>query len=109
MNKFEWNPVFKLVMRIKKDYSETFETMDTLLFQDWLARLNKDEYLEVFKHLKVNQYNNFVLISYMRQKYLGQDYNVLKTCYKESTKYRKLSEIDLDGLSQAAIDDLEDT
>lgn len=64
MNKFEWNPVFKLVMRIKKDYSEKFGTVDTMSFEHWMARLNKVEYLEIFKHLKVNQHDNFILIRY---------------------------------------------
>ncbi len=61
---YNWNPVFNLVMRIKRDYIETFGGLDALIFQDWLLKLNKKEYNSIFDHLKVKQHNNFILIRY---------------------------------------------
>lgn len=64
MSVYNWNPVFNLVMQIKSDYSEKFSSIDTIKFEDWLSRLSNKEYNNIFCHLKVKQYNNFILIRY---------------------------------------------
>ncbi|WP_010245611.1 T4 RnlA family RNA ligase [Acetivibrio cellulolyticus] len=64
MGKFNWNPVFNLVMKIKNDYRETFGDLDTDEFEKWLSRLGNEEYNNVFGHLKVKQYNDFIIIRY---------------------------------------------
>lgn len=64
MEGYKWNPVFNLVIKIKNDYKKTFGTLDTNKFEEWLLRLAKKEYDNIFCHLKVKQYNNFILIRY---------------------------------------------
>ncbi|WP_291567094.1 MULTISPECIES: T4 RnlA family RNA ligase [unclassified Clostridium] len=60
---FEWNKPFQLVMKIKKDYKNTYG-LDTLDFETWLMKLNKKEYNDVFECLQINQCNEFLLIRY---------------------------------------------
>ena len=64
MEGYNWNLVFNLVIKIKNDYKKTFGTLDTNKFEEWLLRLAKKEYFSIFCHLKVKQYNNFILIRY---------------------------------------------
>lgn len=64
MKGFNWNPVFNLVIKIKNDYIESFGKLDIVDFERWLTRLNKEEYNKVFDHLKVKQFNNFIIIRY---------------------------------------------
>jgi len=64
MKKYDWNPVFNLVLKIKNDYIQTFGALDTMLFEEWLTRLQKKEYIDIFSHLKVRQKNNLILIRY---------------------------------------------
>lgn len=64
MKSYNWNPVFNLVMKIKSDYKETFGVFDTYKFEEWLLRLAKKEYNDIFCHLKVNQHKHFILIRY---------------------------------------------
>lgn len=60
---FEWNKPFQMVMKIKRDYQNTYG-LDTLDFKTWLERLNKQEYNNVFECLQTNQNNEFLLIRY---------------------------------------------
>ncbi len=64
MSVYNWNPVFNLIMKIKRDYREKFGSIDTIKFDDWLSRLANKEYNNIFCHLKVKQHNNYVLIRY---------------------------------------------
>lgn len=60
---YKWNPVFNLVMDIKKDYVTKFG--DAIIdFKHWLEKLNVDKYNDFFECLQVNQYNEFILIRY---------------------------------------------
>jgi vacuolar-type H+-ATPase subunit F/Vma7 len=58
-----WNPIFNLVINIKRDYEKMFGT-DTLHFDTWLDKLHNSKYDEVFKCLQVNQKEEFILIRY---------------------------------------------
>lgn len=58
-----WNPVLELVIRVKKDYKEKFG-LNTYDFEEWLERLNNDEYNSIFKGLQVNQEDKIILIRY---------------------------------------------
>lgn len=64
MGNFNWNPVFNLVMKIKNDYRETFGELDTDEFEKWLSRLDNKEYNNIFCHLKVKQFKDFIIIRY---------------------------------------------
>lgn len=64
MSTYNWNPVFNLVMQIKKDYKEKFGSIDTIKFEDWLLRLDNKEYNNIFCPLKVKQLGDFILIRY---------------------------------------------
>ena len=64
MENYNWNPVFNLVMKIKNDYRETFGELDTDEFEKWLVRLDNKEYNNIFCHLKVKQFNDFIIIRY---------------------------------------------
>lgn len=59
-----WNPTLDLVLEIKHDYHNTFDTYDNYKFESWLEKLNKQKYNEVFECLQVNQFNEFILIRY---------------------------------------------
>lgn len=62
MKGFNWNPVFNLVIKIKNDYVKSFGKIDIVDFERWITRLDKEEYNKVFDHLKVKQFNNFIII-----------------------------------------------
>lgn len=62
--KYNWNPAYKLVIKIKQDYKDTFGDFDTYHFETWLERLNKQEYNDVFECLQLNQNGNELLIRY---------------------------------------------
>lgn len=64
MEGYDWNPVFNLAMEIKNEYKKTFGVLDTIKFEEWLSRLDKRKYNDIFCHLKVNQHKNFILIRY---------------------------------------------
>lgn len=64
MKGFNWNQVFNLVIKIKNDYIESFGKIDIVDFERWITRLDKEEYNKVFIHLKVKQFNNFIIIRY---------------------------------------------
>lgn len=60
---YNWNPVYNLVMKIKDEYVESFKDNEKL-FENWLIKLNKKEYNDIFESLQVNQDNNILLIRY---------------------------------------------
>lgn len=60
---YTWNPVYNLVMKIKKDYQQQFDDKEKL-FSQWLLCLNKKEYNNIFDCLQTNQYKDFLLIRY---------------------------------------------
>lgn len=62
-NKYLWNPVYKLVMKIKYEYISKTKNND-INFELWLKELNNDEYTNIFDCLQTNQYDNFLLIRY---------------------------------------------
>lgn len=62
--KYSWNPIFNLVMEIKQDYISSFGRLDTLEFEAWLLKLNKQKYNDIFECLQVNQKDEFILIRY---------------------------------------------
>ncbi len=64
MKNYTWNPVYNLIIKIKNDYINTFGSLDTYEFNEWMARLDKREYNEIFSHLKVKQVNNNILVRY---------------------------------------------
>lgn len=67
---YKWNPVFNLMMQIKKLYIEKFADIDYLKSADktclemWVEKLNKKEYINILKYLQINQLNTMVLIRY---------------------------------------------
>lgn len=60
---YNWNPIYNLVMKIKDDYTNTFKD-DEKLFENWLIKLNKKEYGDIFESLQVNQDEDILLIRY---------------------------------------------
>lgn len=84
MGKYNWNPVYNLFKKIKGDYISTFESLDTISFEDWLTKLNKKEYSDVFKCLRVNQFNEFILIRYgvleMQEAMWSDPHNIYREC-----------------------------
>lgn len=47
MDIYNWNPVFNIVMNIKKDYINKFND-NNMDFKTWLEKLNKEEYNNIF-------------------------------------------------------------
>lgn len=64
MEKYKWNPVFNLVMEMKREYINKFNKSDDLVFDNWLSELNSPKYNNVFDCLQVNQREEFILIRY---------------------------------------------
>ena len=63
MDIYNWNPVFNIVMNIKKDYINKFND-NNMDFKTWLEKLNKEEYNNIFSCLQLNQDGNILLIRY---------------------------------------------
>ena len=63
MDIYNWNPVFNIVMNIKKDYINKFND-NNMDFKAWLEKLNKEEYNNIFSCLQLNQDGNILLIRY---------------------------------------------
>lgn len=71
---YEWNPVFRFVMDIKKRYTEKFgepeyktyiaEEKEISSLEHWIIKLGDEVAAEKIKYLEVNQHNEFVLIRY---------------------------------------------
>ena len=58
-----WNSVLQLVLQIKKEYQTQYSD-NVLNLQEWIAKLNKEQYNNIFDCLQINQHNNLVLIRY---------------------------------------------
>ena len=58
-----WNSVLQLVLQIKKEYQAQYSDK-VLNLQEWIAKLNKEQYNNIFDCLQINQHNNLVLIRY---------------------------------------------
>ena len=71
---YEWNPVFRFVMDIKRRYTEKFgepeyktyiaEEKEISSLEHWIIKLGDNAAAEKIKYLEVNQHNEFVLIRY---------------------------------------------
>lgn len=61
---YSWNPVYNLVMKIKKEYIAKFNDTEIFHFETWLEKLNNTTYNEIFDCLQINQHNEFILIRY---------------------------------------------
>lgn len=61
---YEWNPVFNLVIEIKRKYEDRVRTIDNYNFESWLGKLNEQKYNDFFECLQINQHKEFILIRY---------------------------------------------
>ena len=68
MNDFSWNPIFNLVIQVKRDYKKIqkeFNFIDNSLnFKKMVEAIGDELYYQIFSYLIVNQYNEFILIKY---------------------------------------------
>ena len=68
MNDFSWNPIFNLVIQIKRDYEKIQKEFDfidnSLNFKKMVEAIGDELYYQIFSYLIVNQYNEFILIKY---------------------------------------------
>lgn len=62
-DKYSWNKVYNLVMKIKDDYNKNFSDNERS-FEKWISKINKKEYNDVFECLQVNQDEDILLIRY---------------------------------------------
>lgn len=62
-DKYKWNPVYNLIMRIKEDYYNKFHDNEKD-FKVWLEKLNNKKYNDIFNSLQTNQKDNYLLIRY---------------------------------------------
>lgn len=60
---YEWNKPFQLIMKIKHDYQSKFDD-GCMIFDEWIKRLNNDEYNNFIEPLQINQHKNLILIRY---------------------------------------------
>ena len=71
---YEWNPVFRFVMDIKRRYTEKFgepeyktyivEEKEISSLEYWILKLADEKAAEKIQYLEINQNNEFVLIRY---------------------------------------------
>lgn len=70
MEIYKWNPVYNLVMKIKKEYLDKFSNIsynkdgDTTCLETWIEKLGNEEYKNIFKYIQLNQKDNMILIRY---------------------------------------------
>ena len=68
MNDFSWNPIFNLVIQVKRDYEKIqkeFNFIDNSLdFKKMVETIGDELYDQIFSYLIINQYNEFILIKY---------------------------------------------
>lgn len=62
-DKYKWNPVYNLIMKIKEDYYNKFHDNEKD-FKVWLEKLNNKKYNDIFNSLQTNQKDNYLLIRY---------------------------------------------
>jgi len=59
-----WNPVYNLIQKIKKDYIKKFGEIKEYNLEKWLNELNNKEYNDFFSCLQLNHHNGELLIRY---------------------------------------------
>ena len=74
MPNFVWNPVYNLVVKIKKDFIDKYKYISYeevyinnekyTCLEYWIHKLNIDIYNKIFKILQINQYGSYLLIRY---------------------------------------------
>jgi len=62
-NIYNWNPVYNMVMEIKKAHKNSFGRMSDK-FTDWLEDLNQEKYNKVFDNVETTQHENFLIVRY---------------------------------------------
>lgn len=60
---YEWNPIFKLLMKIKEDYILKFADISYDL-KEMLNLLNEEKYNKFFDCIDITQYKEYVLLKY---------------------------------------------
>jgi hypothetical protein len=79
MNKYNWNPVFNMVIEIKKLYKQKFGTItydmyinenefskELTCLEKWIMELNIKYYINLIEPLEINQLDTMLLIRYGR-------------------------------------------
>ena len=64
MKNYNWNPVFEMIMEIKKDYKNKVGVISDYNLETCLAELNNEKYNEFFSCLQLNHHNGEMLIRY---------------------------------------------
>lgn len=62
--KYEWNKLYQMVMKIKRNYENKFGNILHYNFEQWIQELNMKEFNDFVEPLQVNQFNEFILIRY---------------------------------------------
>jgi len=76
--KYKWNPVYRFVMDVKRDYFNKFESINydkkeintetgkktITCLENWILELKNQEYINRIAPLQINQHNNLILIRY---------------------------------------------
>ena len=92
------NRIAKVIYEYKKSMNEKIE--------DYYSKAPKEERKEYM--IWVTENCPIEIQGYLRQKYLNGEYHVLKTCYVNSTKYKKINEMGLEQTCDALFADLEE-
>lgn len=90
--------IAKVIYEHKKSMNEKIE--------DYYSKAPKEERKEYM--IWVTENCPIEIQGYLRQKYLNGEYHVLKTCYVNSTKYKKINEMGLEQTCDALFADLEE-
>ena len=59
-----WNPTYNFVIKIKRDYENTFKNIDVYNLEHWIEKLNRNEYNNFAQSVGFTHYNDMVLIKY---------------------------------------------
>jgi T4 RnlA family RNA ligase len=104
-----------LISKVPHNYKDRINRIAKLIY-DYMKSMN-DEIEAYYKKAPKEDRKEYMIWvtencpkkiqGYLRQKYLNGDYHVLKTCYGNSTKYKKINEIGLDSMHAVLFDDLE--
>ena len=91
--------------RVAKVIYEYMQSMNEKI-EDYYSKAPKEDRKEYMIWVTENCPKE--IQGYLRQKYLNGEYHVLKTCYVNSTKYRKINEMALEPTCAALFADLEE-
>jgi hypothetical protein len=105
-----------LISKVPESYKDRVQNIAKLIF-DYIKEANQN--INYYYNLapKENKKDYMIYIqqktskeiqAYLIQKYLGKEYNLLKTYYGKSVKYKKLNELGIDVKYSALFADLED-